>query len=171
MHELWNKIDVCLCVLYVVVFTNDAHVSLPDHKHIMHPATKSKKRGRPSGGILVYYKAHLHKGITVISKSAQCVWLKLHKTFFNISKGIYLCALYVKPSSSAAEAEMAYNILYSSVINYSELGDIILMGDFNNRMGYTQDYALCDRNHSGRHSIPLPDDYIFGSVKPRHNRG
>ena len=75
-----------------------------------------------------------------------------------------------KPSSSAAEAEMAYNILSNSVINYFEFGDIILMGDFNRRTGHTQGYALCDRNHSGRHSIPLPDDYIFDFVKPRHNR-
>ena len=168
-----NKFKVVSFSMYDIfcvsesLVANGAHVSLPGYKHIMHPATKLKKLGRPSGWILVYYKAHLHKGITVVSKSAQCVWLKLHKTFFNISKDIFLCALYIKPSSSAAEAEMAYNILSNSVINHSEPGDIILMGDFNSRTVHTQDYALCDRNHSGKHSIPLPDDYIFDTTETK----
>ena len=96
--------------------------------------------------------------------------VKTSQNIFNISKDIFRCVLYIKPSNSAAEAEMTYNILSNSITNYSEFGDIILMGYFNSRTGHTQDYALCDRNHGIRHSIPLPDDYNLDSVKPRHNR-
>ena len=68
---------------------------------INHPKKqKAKKSGRFSGGILIAVKPFLKQGITFIKKSANFIWCKLDKDFFNLSKDTFMCACYIPPNDS-----------------------------------------------------------------------
>ena len=52
--EIFSKLDIfCLSETWV---TNDSTISLPNYQNIFIPAIKTKKRGRASGGLTLYYK-------------------------------------------------------------------------------------------------------------------
>ena len=68
--------------------------AVPFHK----PASKKpKKKGRPSGGLVVYYSKIIKKGIDLVkmSKKENIIWIKLRKNFFNLPRDIYLCCAYI----------------------------------------------------------------------------
>ena len=63
---------------------------------------------------------------------------KLGKSFFNLEEGIYVCSAYIPPANSRyyGKSEIdPYDELQTQLPNYSKLGKIILMGDFNARKG------------------------------------
>ncbi len=65
-----------------------------------HYRHKGKKRGRPSGGILIYFKKALKPGISKIPQTHEdLLWIKLDKHFFGLKRHLYYCVVYVKPNS------------------------------------------------------------------------
>lgn len=56
------------------------------------------KAKRDSGGILVYYRQDIGKGIQKIESALKdAIWLKLDKSFFGFVKDMYICAIYFPP--------------------------------------------------------------------------
>ena len=58
----------------------------------------SIKKGRSSGGLIIYYKNHLEKFIKTLKKTPNYVWLELKKElFYNLNKNLKLCVIYNPP--------------------------------------------------------------------------
>ena len=75
----------------------DSPINLPGFNFFHLPGTKRKevKKGRRSGGIILYYSINIERGITLVSKKDYGLWIKLDKTFFKQDFDIYLSVLYI----------------------------------------------------------------------------
>jgi len=66
---------------------NDSPRNLPEFTSpFFTKPTKRKRCGRPSGGIAVYCKHSIRRGVTKVQKSNFSIWFKLDKTLLGLSK-------------------------------------------------------------------------------------
>jgi len=118
------------------------------------------KNGRHFGGWAVLIKENLwNLGIKVIEQSLDFVWLKVSKDTFRLPNDLYLCLTYIPPCDSQYLANLGVDILeqiQNSIIKYSKLGEIILMGDLNARTGHEVDFVQGDCDTA----LPLGLEYI-----------
>lgn len=122
---------------------------------------KHKKSKRHSGGIIIYIKKSIYKGVTYLLKetsSPNRAWLKLNKDFFGFKKDLYLCAVYIPPQNSVHSNDDLLD-LESEVTKFSVNGDIALIGDFNARTGSNTDYIVNDTDNINIFQDILPIDY------------
>lgn len=103
------------------------------------PGNKSKRssRGRCSGGISVYYKTDLKIHISIVEKQ-QCgiIWIKLSSVLFPFNDDVYICHVYIPPTTSNLHKTMdndLYDQLEIGIIKYNNLGQTFLTGDWNSR--------------------------------------
>ena len=77
-----NKLDI---LSLVETWTHkDSTLEIPGFCNFHIPSTKVKKRGRGSGGIIIYYKDHLQKGIFLENVSDHIALFKLDSLLFNL---------------------------------------------------------------------------------------
>ena len=56
------------------------------------------KNGRPSGGILVYYRSELHGKVSVYDKSSEnIIWIKKDKSVNDYENNIFVACVYSSP--------------------------------------------------------------------------
>ena len=93
--------------------------------------------------ILLVFLSHYTKQI-IESQSKCIIWLKFDKSYFNLDKNLYICAVYIPPIESTAYTKnnkyIPYDILENEYIKYSGLRDTVIVGDFNARSGHLADY-------------------------------
>ena len=136
---------VCLTETWTTIQSN---IKLNSYECIHRMRKKKRKRGRPSGGIILYYKSYLKPGITEIVKSHEDIlWIKLSRKMFGFEKDVYMCTVYNNPNCRATE-NCAFLQLQRDVEHFSKLGDILLNGDFNARTGNLNDYIKHDYSSS-----------------------
>lgn len=121
-----------------------------DHFHCFScPRPKcNKKAKRDSGGVIIYYKQKYFGYIKLISINTNgLVWIKLDKTFFGTDNDIYICSCYIPPEDSNVYKNINsqlfefdfFELLSNDIRHYSELGDILITGDLNSRVGQRSD--------------------------------
>lgn len=136
LNEIQNKDIFCLLETHCSL---EESLNLPFFKsvHLIRP--KSARTNKRSGGISVYVKNNIRKGITFLTrKYNDYIWLQLTREFFNLEKDIYLCFIYDPPGNSTYTHSLEENILdilEEDITKYAVDGDIILMGDINARTG------------------------------------
>lgn len=69
--------------------------------------------------------------------------LNLTTTFLFFSEDVYMCAVYVPPISSVY-SENDFMSLKNEISIFSGKGKILLLGDFNNRIGNKPDFVVQD---------------------------
>jgi hypothetical protein len=131
---------------------------------------KHKKPRRCSGGIAVYIKNDLSKGVSKLAYShSDIVWIKIDKTFFHLKKDIFLAVMYFSLENSSGASDNI-NDLYSKLLNniefYSQLGEVVVQCDFNAYAGSIPDFVLSDNS-----PYPNSDDpnYFIDSCIPRNS--
>ena len=66
---------------------------------IFRPQDRNSKRN--FGGISIMVKKCISNGITVLPFTyPNFSWIKLHSQYFNMSKDLYICFLYIHPENS-----------------------------------------------------------------------
>lgn len=104
---------------------------------------RKTSKNKNSGGVVIIYKSILSKGIQKIkSKNNDFLWIKLNKSFFGLECDLYLCNCYIPPQSSRFHDDLDnpyFNTLKDEISMFSSLGEIILCGDFNSRVGEIQE--------------------------------
>ena len=138
-------------------------LTIPGFNTISKVRKKKKRSKRYSGGIIIFYKKSIKKGLTYIkngTSSNNRLWMKLDKTFFGLENDIYLCAIYIPPITSNHYDNDFIN-LEREINNFSNKGKIILLGDFNSRTGNSPDYIQNDSKdiNNFTNSNLLPDNY------------
>ena len=153
---------ICLMETWSSVRTN---VKLSGYEKPLHRYRhKRRKKGRRSGGLLLYYKKHLAAGIKEIPKTHEdLLWVKLDKEFFSFISDVYLCTAYIAPQYSTT-TNAAFLQMEKDAARFSKLGDIALFGDFNARTSNLKDYIENDTR----------DKYIqnannYSVDRPKHN--
>ena len=144
-----------------------ANISIKGLNHFDIPAMKLSKKGRRSGGLVLYYKKEFRgKLFHIKSASNYIMWIHFEKGFFSdLEYDIYLAVIYAKPNTLRADNNF-YNILEREIIKFSSMGKLALIGDFNARTGNLADYCKEHTNDS----IPLPGAYTFDVTSTRFNQ-
>lgn len=107
------------------------------------PATKKKnKQGRFSGGVTVLIKPNLSKIIRVLpdKKRNYGLWIKIDKSVLNSDKHLYIGAIYLPPVDSTYALKTPFENIEKDILELSENGSIILVGDFNARSSDLPDF-------------------------------
>ncbi len=126
-------------------------LALPGYSIFRSDRRKSKRKHCGSGGVVVVYRTSLSKGLQKIkSENDDLIWIKLNKTFFGLNQDIYLGNCYIPPKKSELHDrnETAYfETLRNEVAKFMNLGNVLLCGDFNARLGRSQEiYKVIDSN-------------------------
>ena len=137
-------------------------INLEGYEKIVKCRKRLKKARRDSGGIAVYYRKNLSSGVKEINWDFEDgVIFKLCKDFFNLQNDIYVLIPYMRPvNSSRCNVDTGidiFDILSNKLAELTDLGDIILMGDFNARTGTLPDYAEFEDkdDHHSNYNIPV----------------
>ena len=131
---------------------------------------KHKNARRNSGGISVFAKNTIAKGIKQLPKNhPDILWIKLDHSFFKISRDIFIATIYISPENSKYYTdgiESVYERLLADTVKYSNLGHVMVQGDFNGYTNTKPDYITFDDNSN----IDQEDDqYVADSISPRNN--
>ena len=76
------------------------------------------------------------------SSNKHFIWIKLDANFFGLYNNIYVCNVYLPPSNSTYlktnDADI-FDMLREDLIQYSNKGQLMLIGDLNSRLGNAQE--------------------------------
>ena len=119
---------------------DDSKICLPGFWDFSQVRVKRKKAGRYSGGITIFVKENLRPGLKILnSKSEGFIWVKLERKFFNTPKDIFICATYIPPKYSIMHNSSLdidyFTVLSNDLMKYIDQGNVLLLGDFNSRLG------------------------------------
>ena len=159
-EEFIEKIKYDINILIETWKGDCSDIKIPNYNSFCKYRIRKKRARRNSGGIIVYVKKDIVKGIEYmknISRSRNRLWLKLDKSFFGIDEDIYLCGIYVPPINSP-HYDNEYQNLESEINSLTNKGRILLMGDFNSRTATGADFILHDECNDRILDI-LPDNY------------
>ena len=141
----------------------DTNIELQGYNSTVVCRPKFGKARKPSGGIAVIAKNNVSSGVSFIKSNSlphDMLWVKLSRNFTHRQKEIYIGVLYLSPANSSyiQRQDMdVFSLLENEVAKYAQLGDILLMGDFNARTACENDYINNDGDNA---FVPLPDVYV-----------
>ena len=131
----------------------------PNYREIIVSSVKlpTVKRGRDSGGIIIWYKEEMANYITPIKFERSHLWLKINQNIINHPTDIILCTAYIPPSDSPYCDEEIFPLLQEQICSFQAQGSVLICGDLNARTGSLPDY-----------STELGNIHVFGQNFP-HN--
>ncbi len=88
------------------------------------------------------------------------VWLKLDKCFFNLPLDVYVCGLYLQPEGSTYAKSDIFEKIENDLNYFSSIGETILIGDMNARVGGADDYI------SGSNAFDVIDNMYCDDFTP-----
>ena len=139
---------------------NDSPGNLPDFMSpLVIKPTKRKRCGRPSGGITVYCKPHISKGVSEVQKSNFSIWIKLDQKLLGLTKTTFVCFCYIKPYTKKEESELIFLKLCNEILKFKAEGEILICGDFNARTCGLDDFIQNDDVNNNINECPVPSDY------------
>ena len=86
------------------------------------------------GGLCLFMKAGLKKGVTVVEKKSETeyIWVKLNKEFFNMEHSVYICFAYARPKETSGKFGVdSLDRIEKDMSVFSKIGKCIIMGDLN----------------------------------------
>ena len=162
-----SQLDI---VSLVETWSNGDHLNIPGHVLVSSTYRKKHKNARRhSGGISVYVKPNIHKGVyTLKNEHTDIQWVRLDKHFFKLQKDIYLATVYISPQKSPGDVpdlESIYAALLDNIQNFCRLGDIFIHGDFNAYTNTNSDYIESDDTQYPQ----MEDNCSTDLISPRNN--
>lgn len=131
---------------------NNEDISIPGFKLI-------KKGSRPTkgdkGGTAIYARNDIKKFVKPISQSSpDVIWCVLPKEFFGLETNTYICCFYSSPRNSPwlNKNDEPFDTLEYDIAKYSDMGQVVVTGDFNIRVGKRDDSLSEDLNIPIRNS-------------------
>ena len=139
-----NKFDIVSLVETWSPYTS-SNIQLDGYSFLKCTKTVSKNLRRSLGGITMFVKLTLRKGIKFLDKesSKEFVWYKMDKTFFKLKHDIFICTVYIPPQNSSRELRLNidhFEKLQNNIYKFPNKGSIILCGDFNARIETVEDF-------------------------------
>ena len=107
---------------------------------------KQTKKGRDSGGILIYCKDHIKNFISIKKSTPHFVWLELSASiFYGVTEPVKLCIIYNPPDTSKYCNKNLFDDIGVELMKYTtETSRIMLIGDLNARTGVLPDMLTSD---------------------------
>ena len=124
-------------------------LDLPGYVHFSfcRPITNRRTK-RGAGGLLLYIKKELQEGVQVLprGKEQDRMWIVLDKTAFGLERDTYVGFFYIPPvtSCNAIQTGLQWQTLELEIQQYKQMGDVVVMGDLNARIGLLNDNIVQD---------------------------
>ena len=127
----------------------ESTTDLPGYKSIaVHDTKGNGEKGRRSGGIIVYVRENLFQNSAVlpVKVTQNFIWIKISREAFQLERDIFICTHYIPPRIKATcpKNDQLFKHLKEYINEFSALGNIMLMGDFNARTGVANDFIELD---------------------------
>ena len=121
----------------------------------------AKKKGRKSGGILIYCKNSLKPFVKTLKSCPYYSWLEINKTLFNNHvENIKVCAIYSPPETSNYYLNEIWDEISTDILKFTSINTpFLLLGDMNARTGIFSDMSNDDKFHVNS-SVP-PRQHIY----------
>lgn len=90
---------------------------------------RSKRATHDSGGLVIFVKEQLCKGVTILpTKSTEHGWVKLQSQFFGFTCDLYICFAYINPENSTyvSDIDVIDSIKQEAAV-YKNMGRCMLM--------------------------------------------
>jgi len=139
--------------------TNDSCPTIDGYVNFRSDRKKKRKAKRNSGGIIIYCRSNIVKGLSKIASSSNDIlWLKFDSLFFGFPNDLYLCVSYLVPESSpyAQGVDILQN-LTDEVDHYAAMGSVAIIGDLNSRIGAKQENHYRINTNGHNFDISQPD--------------
>ena len=130
-----------------------------DFLEVHHAGFRNFRGGRASGGMSLLIRKSVLDICSVISTDSYHVWCKLHKEACGWASDLYICFLYIPPSTSnllKSGQSLTFDSLQNECALYENLGWVLLLGDTNSRTGDLNDYIENDEIDD---FLPTDDNY------------
>ena len=137
---LVNHDIICMCEAW----TNErSNITLEGYEHYAFYRKRKPRAKRDSGGLILYYRTDIAKGIKFLKNVDESViWIELDKEFFKLEQTILIACCYVVPQGSSRNDILYINVFDELVMSIAQCQDADLVVNDNNEY------------------LPLPDDYI-----------
>ena len=148
-------------------YSNDIDSEIVSHRVIKFPGVRFHKKGRCSGGFLIFIKSELYgQSIVLKSKTQFCRWIKV-----KIEEGddLYLGFVYIPPMDSNIHQYLDYELMemiQSEIDYFNELGKTIVLGDWNARLGNMDDNMNIDTDFDLDHEF-FTSDWAEANIQER----
>ena len=121
----------------------DLEINGYQSEHVFGQKSHGVTKGRQSGGISVYFKNELKDNISIIEKhDFGIIWIKLSNTLFHFNEDVYICYVYIPPTSSKVRKDKDlefFEEVEKGLEKYSKMGKTYVTGDFNSRTATLSD--------------------------------
>ena len=137
---LMNMINIDICVVTETWFKEgksegDMRSTMNKNKYQWFSRERKKQKARSGeGGVGILVKKKLGETKLVkISKEYEMMWIEIH----NGSEKLYISAVYINPAGSPRVVDSTQQLaeLEADVLEFSKKREVIVMGDFNARIG------------------------------------
>ena len=127
LQETWCRTDTDIpCT------PNDIEIFVPSVKN------PGIKRGRDSGGIIIWHKSEISKHTTIIN-SETTFWIKISKNISGTDRDWFQCTVYIPPIDSPNYSEETFPNLHTQICRFQAQGIVPFCGDLNTRTGCRPD--------------------------------
>ena len=146
-------------------YSNDSEIV--SHQVIKFPGVWFHKKGRCSGGFLIFIKSELYgQSIVLKSKTQFCRWIKVKN---EEGDDLYLAFVYIPPMDSNIHLYLDYELMemiQSEIDYFNELGKTIVLGDWNARLGNMDDNMNIDTDFDLDHEF-FTSDWAEANIQER----
>ena len=141
--------------------------SLPGFSLVEAVTTKRKdRRGRFPGGISIYAKEEVREKIRVLSKDDSMIWIEM-----NVQEKFRIAFLYNQPIESQYTNENILELLQHQMVDHGDIGNVVILGDFNARTAYLDDRLLGEDDYHYIPYIPNETDLVMNEEpRPRNSK-
>lgn len=142
-------------------------VSLEGYYVFRKDRPKHQKAWKSSGGIAVLVKEAFRQSSKFDPLSdSDVIWVRVHKQTTKLICDLFLGFVYLPPANSTYSKAHGSNILQKlekQIGYFSCRGKVLLCGDFNARVGETNDFLVKENDLY----LPMPYDDTFEFIHPR----
>ena len=129
-----------------VLLTETWTSSCPDIDGYSYFAVSSNKKdplkinnGRTSGGLAFLFKDCYKNNVDLIKTSDYLIWCKISRLSLGNESDLFICGLYIPPDNSKYFQDDIFEQLEEDIVTFSKQGNVLLLGDFNARVGTDND--------------------------------
>ena len=139
---LENTSDLDFLILQETWCRTDTDIHCPpNYTEIFVPSVKNPgiKRGRDSGGIIIWHKSEISKHTTIMNSDHSTIWIKISKNITGTDRDLFLCTVYIPPIDSPYYSEETFPNLHTQICRFQAQGIVLICGDLNARTGCRPD--------------------------------
>ena len=121
---------------------------------------RNHRVGRASGGLSLFIRKSVASHVIILASDSYHFWCKLDRKFFQWDMDLFICFLYIPPSTSTlfkSGVSLNFESLHAECASFAEKGCVLILGDTNARTNDVNDFIENDELDD---YLPVDDQYV-----------